>query len=324
MAEAIFTESLSKSDRKTHRMSQSTINPSNIVPSGAPSAPLAPSKSAVLPDEDVGVELLESLKTYDAIGLYLSFVLHLLALMLLLGVLKILGWYYFDTYKPVDPIRAALSDETVLDDEPFLQPVMELQSASSAETEFPEDAALAVTGKPDKDALEAVSILDRMAGSESNVGRDGSEMWIPRGSNAVTKGSFTGWTMPEQPPQGVPYAIVLEVKLPDGSPQYKLTDLSGKVIGSDGYDQFLPWDKRDHRRTWPYRRKDNRLFKVKRSDRIKVENNKVQVVIKVPGAEEKVRDVITIRSERLKEEQTLTLTFGARVNEAQGPLKLGQ
>jgi aspartate carbamoyltransferase regulatory subunit len=41
-----------------------------------------------------------------------------------------------------------------------------------------------------------------------------------------------------------------------------------------------------------------------------VVKNKVQIVIRVPGGARLVKDVITIRSRRLKEDQELELIFG--------------
>ena len=41
-----------------------------------------------------------------------------------------------------------------------------------------------------------------------------------------------------------------------------------------------------------------------------MEKNRVQIIVKVPGAARLVKDVIKIRSRKLKEEQELTLVFG--------------
>jgi aspartate carbamoyltransferase regulatory subunit len=43
---------------------------------------------------------------------------------------------------------------------------------------------------------------------------------------------------------------------------------------------------------------------------LNVEKNRVQIIVKVPGAARMVKDVIKIRSRKLKEEQELTLVFG--------------
>jgi hypothetical protein len=39
-------------------------------------------------------------------------------------------------------------------------------------------------------------------------------------------------------------------------------------------------------------------------------DNRVQIIVKVPGAARLVKDEIRIRSRKLKEEQELTLVFG--------------
>ena len=43
---------------------------------------------------------------------------------------------------------------------------------------------------------------------------------------------------------------------------------------------------------------------------LEVFKNRVQIIVKVPGAARMVKDVIKIRSRKLKEEQELTLVFG--------------
>ena len=53
------------------------------------------------------------------------------------------------------------------------------------------------------------------------------------------------------------------------------------------------------------------------SDTVEVIDNKVQLAIKVPGASRLVRDTITIRSRRLRENQQLPLTFGTPAAAAQ-------
>jgi hypothetical protein len=58
--------------------------------------------------------------------------------------------------------------------------------------------------------------------------------------NAVTKGSFTAWTVPEDPEPGQDYVIVIEIKLPEKVRRYPLKDLSGMVVGTDGWRQAIP------------------------------------------------------------------------------------
>ena len=81
------------------------------------------------------------------------------------------------------------------------------------------------------------------------------------------------------------YLIVIQVKLP---PKYKsipIDDVTGLVQGTDGY----------RLRINAYTSKF--LHKTK------------QIVLRIPGAESKIRDTIQVRSQILKEEQELTIEF---------------
>ena len=51
---------------------------------------------------------------------------------------------------------------------------------------------------------------------------------------------------------------------------------------------------------------------VRRNMKVKITGKKLQLAIRVPGAERLVRDQIRIKSNRLDEEQELTLVFGRR------------
>lgn len=106
--------------------------------------------------------------------------------------------------------------------------------------------------------------------------------------SAITKGSFTVWTEPEDPSPGFSYEIVIEVKLSSEIKGYRLRDLTGMVTGTDRFEKPI---------------------KFKSTDRRAVKDGKVQVRIPIPGADKLVRDTIRIRSEVLKEEQTIEIVF---------------
>ncbi len=106
--------------------------------------------------------------------------------------------------------------------------------------------------------------------------------------NAVTKGSFTAWTVPEDPEPGQDYVIVIEIKLPEKVQRYPLRDLSGMVVGTDGWRQAIPGKTQGFAR---------------------VVDHRTQLEIKVFGAPRLVRDTIRIRSRILKEQQILTIVF---------------
>jgi formylglycine-generating enzyme required for sulfatase activity len=123
---------------------------------------------------------------------------------------------------------------------------------------------------------------------------------VPINGQAVTKGSFTAFTIPADPPQKQAYSIVIEVKLPDDVNKYPVSDLSGRVIGSDGYEQELPYDSRKSAAAG-YPIPGGGIKRLESNTILDVVNNKVQIVIRVPGGARQVRDRITIHSKLLRE-----------------------
>lgn len=111
---------------------------------------------------------------------------------------------------------------------------------------------------------------------------------IPDG--AVTKGSFTAWTEPQNPQPGQRYTIVVQIKGLENLERFPRCDLSGTVIGTDGYkDSFGgPTEHGD----FPVKDQTVRL--------------PVEVV---PGAAELVKDTIQIKSKLLNEEQQIEINF---------------
>ncbi len=290
-----------------HVMSGSTV--SSVSPASLPanpaSHPPAPPPPVVL-DAVEPVPLVDSLTSYDAVAVYFSFAFHLAVLGIILLTLWLLNLFYLDQVTVVDPLRASLAEETVLDDEPLMQtPALEVEAPASFDA--PEDSAVAIAEALSNQSLDAAQILDTVSGAEGSEGDVGLNVVLP-GGNAVTKGSFTAWTVPENPAEGQRYKIYIEVKLPRNVTIYRLTDLSGFVRGTDNYTQRLPWDPL--RGTMPYVYKNDRYVQVRRSERLRIRGGKAQISVDVHGAARMVRDEITIRSEMLKEEQSLTLVFG--------------
>ncbi len=130
------------------------------------------------------------------------------------------------------------------------------------------------------------------SGHGRGVGRgDGPGSRKPPGKNAVTEGSFTVWTIPDDPIPGETYTIMIEVRLPEKVTRYPRHDLVGLVTGTDGWQQPLPGDAKPLQQYLP------------------VHNHAVQLEVDVPGALRRVRDTIELRSKLLKEEQVLNLVF---------------
>ena len=108
------------------------------------------------------------------------------------------------------------------------------------------------------------------------------------GSKAITKGSFTVWTVPEDPGPGHSYWIVIQVKHKKALVNYTRTDLSGTVVGTDNY---------------------RALIASHQPAKFQVKSNMARLALKIPGGAKLVKDVIKIKSSMLNEAQTVTITF---------------
>ena len=144
---------------------------------------------------------------------------------------------------------------------------------------------------------------------------DGEGRRLKAPSNAVAEGRFTAWTIPikqragekpkpgDSPRAGQAYHIVIELELPKTLRRYSVNDLVGVVVGTDNYHLELP------RQTFYYL--NGKLRPVRRGSRLPIVDNRVQVLVFVPGAERQVRDRIRLASRRLAESQQIDLVFGS-------------
>ena len=129
-------------------------------------------------------------------------------------------------------------------------------------------------------------------GSESTAG--GSGVRPPGTANAVTKGSFTAWTIPADPAPREDYLVVILVRVPERIRRYEKEDLSGFLEGDDGYET-------------PIGNFTGKGFPKQFYGQF--DTTARRLVIRVPGAAAKVRDTIRIRSKVLREEQTMEIVF---------------
>ncbi len=123
-------------------------------------------------------------------------------------------------------------------------------------------------------------------------GLGGGGFMAPPSSRVFKKGSFSAWTIPDDPEPGQDYVIVIVVKLPKRMKKYRASDLTGLVVGTDGYRQAIPGPA--------YMRGNIHL---------PMKDHMAQLKVKVPGGASRVRDVISIRSKMLKEKQNIELEF---------------
>jgi len=130
---------------------------------------------------------------------------------------------------------------------------------------------------------------------------------VEQNGRAITKGSFSVWTIPADPVPRQAYWIVIEVKLPSHIYRYQASDLSGTVVGTD-LGMAIPWD-----RYWPGHAvrpgSQGSFIRVKRGDYLPVKNHRAQLMILIPAAAALVKDTIDIRSKILGEEQTLQIIY---------------
>lgn len=124
---------------------------------------------------------------------------------------------------------------------------------------------------------------------------------LPRGGNVVAKGSFTAWTIPEDPRPGQDYVIVVELKLPEGVKQYSRDDLGGQLVGTDGYKVSIPDGREWNGLGWKPPR---------RAPQFRRDRSNARIVFFVRGSQMAlVRDTIQIRSRLLNEQQQLQIVF---------------
>jgi hypothetical protein len=166
--------------------------------------------------------------------------------------------------------------------------------------------------------LTAIRVKQRLKQAGPPLGDGG----VP--PNAVRAGSFAAWVTPlpqqkttgkqgadpdqgpgDAPRPGQAYLITIQINVPEGMERYPLRDLSGEVVGSDGYRQKLP------DRAFVLTEEGTLSRPSQPSVRV-THAGVVQIAIRVPGAHALVQDTIEISSKMLNEQQTLKLVFGSK------------
>lgn len=252
-----------------------------------------------------------------AVGYYVSLLLHVVAYSTGALVFVWLGNHLLEREEVVTPLRASLDEYDRVDERPQFEAVAEI-NINPAKTESSIERMSNNLRVAKNGILEAMpsELLPSVAG-EDRDGDTASEaaeflFKLPESGLAVTKGSFTVWSDPEVPRVSEDYKLIVEIRLPDGIKAYRINDLSGRVIGSDGYRQNIPYDS-NGKGSVSYTDENLKEVRVTSSSEIiKVRDNKVQLVINVLGASRLVKDVIQVRSRRLNERQELELVFGGK------------
>ena len=263
--------------------------------------------------DDVPVIVSVALST-AAISFYTSLTFHLLTW----GVVAVIaGWLGMEWIIPDDrtapPLMAALGEEDIDDELPQLdlsgEEAIVMDTPASTIEQIAEQLQKSDSGWLRSTEDVALKSIVGSDAADPNATGSGSLLKVPKSGLAVTKGSFTAFTIPANPKPGETYAIVIEVRLPEDIRKFRVADLSGEVKGSDRYTQKLPFDSRVPNASG-YPAENQKIKPLTASTILDVVDNKVQIVVKVPGAARLVKDTIKIRSRKLKEEQELTLVFG--------------
>lgn len=143
------------------------------------------------------------------------------------------------------------------------------------------------------DTLAAIASISAAAEAAESVSRKDQAKAAPQPMaslprNAVSAGSFSVWTVPDNPDPGEPYKIIVQIRLPDGTQKYSVADLEGVVVGSDGYQKMIPGNMRGF---------------------LPVQDGHVRFEVHIVSADENVEDTVFVRSKVLREAQKLQLRF---------------
>lgn len=106
---------------------------------------------------------------------------------------------------------------------------------------------------------------------------------------AVSSGNFLVWVEPAVPFAGEPYCVYVQIRLPERVKRYSRTDLTGVLIGSDGYRKSISGPERED---------------------IPLIANTATIVIHVVGAARPEADTLVIRSRLLRQQKTIRLVYG--------------
>lgn len=106
--------------------------------------------------------------------------------------------------------------------------------------------------------------------------------------HAVIDGDFAVWAIPARPLPGESYAIYIRIRLPERIREYRRSDLSGFIIGSDGYRKALGSP---------------------RADPVPIIDHTVTMAIPVVAARAVEADAVMIRSKYLRQHKVIRLIY---------------
>lgn len=291
---------------------------SSVSSSRAPS--MEPKRSEVMAEivqeKSLWQVICDQFNGNEGAGLAISFVVHLILLM----VLAVPVLDSFENEEGFTTLVDNAMDEHVIFDAP-LDTLVAMPETSSAQ-----DALEAKIFDPTSAYQEFIPELKvdqqtALAGEGDGTGNDGELGGgrVAEPENAVRAGNFSVWNWPifpgriaGQPRFGTPgespkiyqsYFIVIRIKAPKEKKFVRLSDFSGSVVGTDGYRQKIPDDAY-------FFRANGDLMKARSNMRMPVIDGTAELLIKVPGASyAEVKDTIRVYSRIIDEEQEIELVF---------------
>ena len=160
--------------------------------------------------------------------------------------------------------------------------VIPTSGVKNAEPIVPGEVAAPLPNPLDYSMLRAIA---KQANAEVEPLDEGPNLSVP--GYAQSKGAFTVWTEPQDLKPMEDYQLVIRIRLPDSVKEYRASDLSGHVLGTDGYRQRIPSNSKQ---VCP------------------IDNGIAVIRINVPGGTEGVRDRFEIASQHLRgEKQTFEI-----------------
>jgi hypothetical protein len=251
-----------------------------------------------------------------AAGIYSSLLFHLLVWGNALAICHWLGLTWIVRSEDLTPpMQVSLGDEDIVDDLPQVNLIGDINPDLEKPSSTMQELAMQLQKSESATLVTTLEDAWKNLPGSLNENSDGSGsaalLKVPESGLAVTKGSFTAFTIPAHPQPMEAYSIVIEVRLPSDVKRFRVSDLNGEVRGSDGYTQKIPYDSRAPYASG-YPTPEKKIEILQASTTLDVIDNKIQIVVKIPGGARLVKDVIRIRSRKLNEDEELTLVFGIR------------
>jgi hypothetical protein len=194
----------------------------------------------------------------------------------------------------IAPTVTTPEKETVPEPEPELEPI---EPETTEPEQLPEETVARAKPNPSLPAAFEPSNEQVSAASTEGAGKQGPSLGEKKAAPPIVRsppsrarivGAFSAWTEPENPAPGQPYVIVIQVTLPERIKRYTSSDLSGVIMGADGYRKFIQGS---------------------RAEDLPIVDHTARIRVPVIGAERGRKDSIVIQSRVLRQRQLIALNY---------------